>query len=329
MVHLLPRLHLFEINDQFWFPQYFRSKIQSCLTLCWTFYVPLLQPSSPAQLVARTLSRELSTNITNYTYVDFCSGAGGPTPYIEIHLNSQLRSSSSSAAPPSNEENTYAAIATAPRTNGVTPHPVMQSTQSSEVKFVLTDLHPHIPDWTAASKKSANLTFVDKPVDAANAPTDLLEGVKGREDKGKKVFRLYNLAFHHFPDALAAEILRNTMDTADGFAIFELQERTISSLITMFGMGILMMIITPFYFWRSPGHLFFTYVIPVIPFVLVFDGLISSLRTRNAKEVEALMKRAGGKDGFGAPGWKLMSGRERHTFPTGYMTWVMGIKEDK
>ena len=41
------------------------------------------------------------------------------------------------------------------------------------VKFVLTDLHPHIPDWTEASKRSENLVFVSESVDAANAPSDL------------------------------------------------------------------------------------------------------------------------------------------------------------
>jgi len=91
----------------------------------------------------------------------------------------------------------------------------------------------------------------------------------------------------------------------------------------MFAMGILMLVITPFYFWRSPGHLFFTYIIPVIPFVLVFDGIISSLRTRSAEEVQALMRKCGAS----ADGWTVRSGQEQHTWPTGYMTWVMAIKE--
>jgi hypothetical protein len=77
-----------------------------------------------------------------------------------------------------------------------------------------------------------------------------------------------------------------------------------SSLITIFLMGLLMFLITPFYFWRSPGHLFFTYIIPIIPFVLVFDGYVSSLRTRTAEE----------------------DGHEQHTWPTGYVTWVIGTK---
>ncbi|KAI9650841.1 hypothetical protein NHQ30_000876 [Ciborinia camelliae] len=339
MVLICPRIQFFEVDDQPWFPQYLRQKVQSCLTVCWTFRVPLIQPSSPAQLVATTLCRILSDDVTTYTYVDFCAGAGGPTPYIEVYMNAQLKSSSaSSTSAPSpsksslidTHEASYAEVAATPteKTDGLTSHspiPVNEDEhgeKDGKVKFVLTDLHPHIPDWTAASKRSENLSFVAESVDAANAPKDLLKNINGNTDGEIKVFRLYNLAFHHFSDELGGRILRNTVETADGFGIFELQERTISSLLTMFAMGIMMLCVTPFYFWRSPGHLFFTYIIPIIPFVLVWDGIISSLRTRSAEEVEALMNTSGGN----TAGWKMLSGRERHTWPTGYMTWVMGVK---
>ncbi|RDL37105.1 Uncharacterized protein BP5553_04538 [Venustampulla echinocandica] len=317
MVLICRRIHFYEINDQAWFPQYLREKVQSCLTLCWTFRVPVLQKASPAQLVASTLHRTLSENVTEYTYVDFCAGAGGPTPSIEKDLNTQL----SSATPISN-----AGLKTKP--NGLTPRSprnLSQPTNNGAVKFVLTDIHPHIPDWTIAAKRSEHLSFVSEPVDAANAPANL----NGHD--GQKIFRLYNLAFHHFDDKLGSDILRNTIETADGFGhvteilcrVFELQERTVSSLLTIFAMGLLMFLITPFYFWRSPGHLFFTYIIPVIPFVLVFDGYVSSLRTRSAEEVQALMKACGAP----SDGWVVKSGHEQHTWPTGYMTWIIGIKK--
>ena len=81
------------------------------------------------------------------------------------------------------------------------------------------------------------------------------------------------------------------------------------------------MLLTPFYFWRSPGHLFFTYVIPIIPLVLVFDGYVSSLRTRSAGEIIALMDKSKMDDA-----WSFSSGTEVHTWPTGHMTWFIGLK---
>jgi len=183
------------------FPQYLRQKVQSCLTLCWTFRVPVLQKASPAQLTASTLYRTLSDHVTTYTYVDFCAGAGGPTPFIEKDLNAQL-SSRAPSSPFTTSVNSKGLVPSSPRN----PTP-----QVGAVKFVLTDLHPHIPDWTEYSKRSENLSFVSEPVDAANAPASL----NGKD--GNKIFRLYNLAFHHFEDKLGMAILRNTLDTADGF----------------------------------------------------------------------------------------------------------------
>ena len=224
MVLICPRIHFYEINDQVWsvplfiperqyvrlistirFPQYLREKVQSCLTLCWKFRVPILQRSSPAQLVANTLSRTLSKSVTAYTYVDFCAGAGGPTPFIEKYLNAQL---SSSGSPSTSFEHTKDQVKD-PMLR--LPRIVDSVADDGAVKFVLTDLHPHVPDWTKASKRSENLSFISEPVDAANAPASL-----NRQD-GKKIFRLYNLAFHHFDNELGMAILKNTIETADGF----------------------------------------------------------------------------------------------------------------
>jgi hypothetical protein len=64
-------------------------------------------------------------------------------------------------------------------------------------------------------KKSENLSYVADGVDAANVPDNLLRNVEGVQ--GKKVMRLFSLAFHHFDDGLAARILDNTAETGDGF----------------------------------------------------------------------------------------------------------------
>ena len=171
------------------FPAYFREKVQLCLTLVWTLRLPLIQTASPAQLVASVLSSQLPSKRTQYTYVDFCAGAGGPTPTIEQHFNEQLRSS---AIKPDSGKRT---------SNGY----------HGAVDFILTDLHPHLEAWKVAAAKSDNLGYITESVDAANAPKDLIK------KDGKKVFRLFNLAFHHFDDTLAQKILRNSAETADGF----------------------------------------------------------------------------------------------------------------
>ncbi|KAI9875208.1 MAG: hypothetical protein M1830_008764 [Pleopsidium flavum] len=334
-----PRRHWFEINDQPWFPPFLRSCVQSCLTLAWTFRIPYFQPSSPAALVASTLHRVLGgpQNVTKYSYVDFCAGAGGPTPEVERIMNARLRAEGH--------------------------EPVM---------FALTDLHPHIEAWTAAAKKGDRLTFCTGSVDAANAPKGLLG-----DEPDSKVFRLFNLAFHHFDDELAGRILRNSVDTAGGFgfvspflswsglplnpmptsdynppptsflysshptsclhlpiyithlltaenSIFELQSRSPASLLTITLLGPLLFALTPFYFSHSPLHFLFTYIIPIIPFVVVFDGYVSCMRTRTPEEVLSLLEKNGGLPE--GEGWVVRSGSEMHTWPMGYMSWVIAVK---
>jgi hypothetical protein len=180
-------------------PKYLREKVQSGLTLAWTFRMPVLQKISPAQLVASTLRSVLASSVTSYAYVDFCAGAGGPTPFIERDLNAQLMLDRQKSSAVANEHATKPYTCTS------------DEKDTGTVKFVLTDLHPHIAEWTKAATKSKNLSFISEPVDATNAPTDLIKR------DGKKIFRLFFLAFHHFDDPMAREILRNTMETADGF----------------------------------------------------------------------------------------------------------------
>lgn len=181
--------------------------VQSCLALAWRFRVPILQTEAPAKHAAKLLISQLGASVTDYTYVDFCAGAGGPTPWIERDLNRRLAEQRLA------REGGVGEVITRDRALG----------EDEGVKFVLTDLYPHIPEWESAARKSKNISFVPKPVDATNAPRDLLDGIVGPGGTtggvgDKKVFRMFNLAFHHFDDDLAKLILKNTLETADGFA---------------------------------------------------------------------------------------------------------------
>ncbi|KAI8626447.1 hypothetical protein F5Y19DRAFT_223366 [Xylariaceae sp. FL1651] len=347
MAPSIPRLHLFEIADQPWFPSFLRAYVQTGLTHTWTTCLPLLQPCSPATLVANILRRELGASVSKYTYIDFCAGAGGPTPFIERALNQQLGASSSAATSTStrgSSSNSSSEGRTAPSYAAIAsrdpPHDSSSSSPASKqlaqdydhshnehqrdqgVKFILTDLHPHVESWEKAARQSPYLAYVSEPVDAAAAPPDLIIQNKAG---GKGVFRLFNLAFHHFDDGLARAILKNTVETSDGFGIFELQSRTISSFICCMLFGFFIFLIAPILYWWSPQILFFVYVIPVVPFVLVFDGVISSLRTRTADEVEVLLRTCGAGD---TGDWVVRSGSETFLWPCGHLTWIICTKGD-
>ncbi|KAI0845809.1 hypothetical protein F5Y00DRAFT_160781 [Daldinia vernicosa] len=320
-------------GEQQSFPSFLRAYVQDGLTHAWTVHIPFLQRSSPATIVAETLRRELGSSVSRYTYIDFCAGAGGPTPFIERALNSQLarrRDDATHRVPATAQSGVVDGESRAAADNtpsyAAVASPKAQSTtvqeEDSQVDFVLTDLHPHVESWEAASKKSDHLTYVARPVDAASAPADLLRRYTGKKSR-KGIFRLFNLAFHHFDDDLARAILKNTVETSDGFGIFELQDRTPTGLLTCFAFGFFIFLIAPLLYWWSPVRLFWVYVIPVVPFVLVFDGLISCLRTRTADEVEALLRTCGAN----SDGWELKSGKEQFLWPCGYLHWIICTKK--
>lgn len=82
------------------------------------------------------------------------------------------------------------------------------------------------------------------------------------------------------------------------------------------------------------GTLIFTYLIPLIPFVLVLDGLISVYRTRSPSHVLHLANLATlslaleGEDKVtGDMDWKWEHGAERHTWPFGRLVWVVGRRD--
>ncbi|CAK7213631.1 hypothetical protein SCUCBS95973_001864 [Sporothrix curviconia] len=322
MAPLIPRMHVFEIDDQPWFPAWFRGRIQAALTRAWTMRVPVVQSASPASLVAEVLQKEVlekcgtstaasqsTTPASPWYMVDFCAGGGGPTPSIERILNG--RNSASAAAP---------------------------------TQFVLTDLHPHVNDWAVAAAASPNVRYAAQPVDASAAdPKAILQEAFGSSTgtpgspgspgspgtsvaPDARVCRLFSLAFHHFDDPLARDILKNTVETSDGFGIFELQDRSFGAFVTtlIFGLGI--MLTAPYYAWRwrSPMTLVFTYLVPILPFVLVFDGWMSMLRTRTPDEVEALLRTCGAAD---TDAWELRSGEVRHLWPCGYLKWIVCTKK--
>jgi hypothetical protein len=258
--------------------------------------LPILQHVAPCALAASTLTRILGPSLHNYIYVDFASGSGGPTPFFEKHVNAQL-----------------------------------ESEGKEKVGFVMTDISPHVEAWKSAAKKSQSgmLGFVERSVDATSAPEKevLLEGQPGWVvGRGKKVMRLFSLAFHHFDDELAVRVLRDTMRKGDGFCVFELQSRNWASMVMVSLLWPLAMLLTPVYFWWSPAHLFFTYLVPLVPFVWVFDGYVSSLRTRTVPEVEDLMRRAIGEQE--CRNWKVRSGEEVHTLVIGKLYWLIATRDE-
>ncbi|KAL8940288.1 MAG: hypothetical protein Q9216_002900, partial [Gyalolechia sp. 2 TL-2023] len=293
----IPRIHFYEIDDQSWFPSFLREKVQACLSMLWITRFPPFQSLPPASHVVRALQSILGPSIKDYTFIDFCSGAGGPTPQFERQVNEALELESiekyherQEEHRPTENKRKRKEVNTSSSNDGnghlttTTTDTISNDNDASDpsIDFILTDLFPHIPSWRLACSKSPHLHYIPRPINACSTPPNLLSLIQqsplsssssSHPIPQRKAFHLFSLAFHHFPDPLARLVLRNTLQHASGFAILELQSRTLGSIFTVLCMGPLLMGTSWYYFWGDWVHLFFTYVIPVVPFVVVFDGL--------------------------------------------------------
>lgn len=294
--------------------------------------MPFFQKVSPAELAAivilRTLEEIGDLDKNKISVIDFCSGAGG----MRNHFYT---------VPPY-----FGSIAD--NTN-VGPIPTIERIVNEKraaqgkkpIPFVMSDLHPNLDSWMdVCSKSKGSLSFIPQSVDATNPPISAMSTTANgsRTAEGyradSKVFRLYCLSFHHFGDDLARQVLQSTMETADGFAIVELQDRYLSSFALMFGHIPLIFATSIFRYWRDLLMLLLVYVVPVVPAINTFDGVVSCLRTRSFKEVMALIgseveakSNAGGEKSAVKDDWVFKSAYEMHSWPVGYMSWVTGYRQ--
>ncbi|HXF61211.1 MAG TPA: hypothetical protein VNK95_06320 [Caldilineaceae bacterium] len=145
-------------------------------------------------------------------------------------------------------------------------------------EIVLTDLYPNRPAMAYAARRSqGRLRGHPTPVDATQPPSTLTG------------FRTLFTALHHFTPPAARAILQDAVNHGQGIAVFEQTARTPVALGLMLMLPLLALLLMPFVRpWRAE-RLFWTYVVPAIPLVLGFDGVVSCLRTYSRQELAALI----------------------------------------
>lgn len=158
--------------------------------------------------------------------------------------------------------------------------------RNPELKILLTDYYPNKSAFEYTKKQANNFDFVSNSVDARN----VLKNLKG--------LRTQFLSFHHFKPEEAKLILQNAVDSNAAIAIFEGQERSFASIIAMVFSPISVLFTAPFIRPFKFGRIIFTYLIPIIPLVCLFDGIVSSLRTYSVKEMTDLVNQLKNKDNF-------------------------------
>lgn len=149
------------------------------------------------------------------------------------------------------------------------------ATKVTGLQIVLTDLHPNLAAFEATVAKNPQVfSYRPEKIDALNVPPALTG------------FRTQFLSFHHFQPHAAQQILQNAVDAGAAIAIFEGQKRDLSHLLRFALSPIFVLLFTPFIKPLTLGRLVFTYLIPVVPLVVMWDGVVSVLRTYTAAELQ-------------------------------------------
>lgn len=145
-------------------------------------------------------------------------------------------------------------------------------------RVLLTDLYPNIEAFSKIrNATNGRIQFSDTSVDATEVRDDL------------NGFRTLFSSFHHLRPELAREVLADAVENNAPIAVLESTQRHILLILYMLVTPILVLLATPFMTPFRWSRLFFTYIIPAIPLIVAFDGVVSCLRTYTVEELEALV----------------------------------------
>jgi hypothetical protein len=186
----------------------------------------------------------------------------------------------------------------------------LKGTFSQDIKITLCDLFPSDSTYTYLSEKThGGISGISTPVNATDVPS----GLKG--------FRTIFSGFHHFDKDKALEVLKNAVAARQGIAIFDGGNRTIWMILLILAVHpLLLFVCTPFLKPFRLSRLVFTYLIPVIPFCTVWDGIISIIRLYSPDELAELAQKTNPEH------YTWISGKVRNKFGMS-ITYLVGFPE--
>ena len=157
--------------------------------------------------------------------------------------------------------------------------PALRPLGLRNLQVTLTDKYPNLEARKSVEEIGGVVTYLETPIDATDVPSNL------------KGFRTLFTSFHHFRPDAARAVLADAVSKDEGIGIFEYTERNVLiwTLPTLL-IPVFVWLCTPFmrpFRWR---RLVWTYLIPVVPMIAMWDGLVSNLRTYSVGELHDLVE---------------------------------------
>jgi hypothetical protein len=180
-----------------------------------------------------------------------------------------------------------------------------------DVAVCLSDFRPDLEVFERASRVSQGaITYLSEPVDATQVPSDL------------PGFRTMFDAFHHLRPEQARAMLADAVAKGEGVGVFECGTRNLLMLLAALATPLRVLILAPFIRPFRWSRLFWTYVVPALPFVLLFDVIVSILRMYSVPELRDLVA------GLDRYHWDIGTVRKIKWLPIPN-TYLIGIPSEK
>lgn len=179
-------------------------------------------------------------------------------------------------------------------------------------RFIISDLFPNIEAMNRSAARHPGLIQVnEESVNATNVPPSL-----------KASARTIISAFHHFPPTLAADILADCVAQRQALFILEGFPRSFRRFLAFLPFLTIAFCVNPFLTKKHRILKFiFTFIIPVIALLGLWDGITSSLRVHTKDEMMRMAAPLG--DHYQ---WAY---HETPFFPGGRAVAFWGIPKDK
>lgn len=152
------------------------------------------------------------------------------------------------------------------------------------VRVTLTDLYPNLDAYEYLYIQSkGSITFIPDPVNALAVP-EHLHGVR-------TIFS----SFHHFPPHIAQNILQDAVDKRAAIGIFEGAKKSWTELLLLWvTFPFVIIFVTPFIRPFKLSRILLTYLIPLIPLGILWDGTVSLLRIYPPKKLLSIANKIKG-----------------------------------
>jgi len=153
--------------------------------------------------------------------------------------------------------------------------------------------------------KLSGVRYLPHSIDALQIPKDLT-GI-----------RTMSGALHHFPPAAVKELLASIVKDGEALAFFDVVTPGIfrklpflvllpAFVLNAFILSIVPLLMLPFIRPFRWSRIFFTYIVPLIPFLFAWDGCVSGIRSYTPEELLKMTREVTGGNQYE---WKVGRGR--------------------